>query len=423
VITHDHSPYSYDACDKNGLVDGKPDPTCLDHLRASLCTNHIDFVFLSDHPGHMAEYEFSDLLLKQSGDTLLSSADAPYANLMAVCADGFKSTILAGFESELLALGMTRHLTADVSARNSLYSGDTRELRDQLGTQADALVMIPHTESRTISLIESLAPDGIEIYNIHANLDPKIRKKYLEIPPFKHMAGIVTYLMDPYKELNPDYSFLGFFEIARVYFQKWNQLIFDNVKVTGLAGTDAHENTFPQTVADGERFDSHRRLSRLVSNYVLVKDEGSGVVEPSKVKLSLKQGKSWVVVEGLGIPSGADYSATVGNLTVGTGESLSLAGGNGILSFKAPAVYGLSSSGVEPPLIRLQLHQVMAGGQDRVIASSTGADLSVTVSTPGAYRAQIYITPKHLKPLLGEFSDRADSEFPWIVTNHIYLTP
>src|SRR6476659_244901 len=49
-IVHLHSPYSHDACD--GMprdAAGTPNEPCLQHLRAALCTDKIDFAALTDH--------------------------------------------------------------------------------------------------------------------------------------------------------------------------------------------------------------------------------------------------------------------------------------------------------------------------------------------------------------------------------------
>jgi hypothetical protein len=416
VITHDHSPYSYDACDKNGLPDGKPDATCLAHFRESLCKNHVDMVFMSDHPDNMANYEISDLLLKDPADTILEKDGKPYANQMTVCEDGFQTYLMTGFEGQLLGLGMTQHLETDISKRSALYQEQTVELKDRLKSEAEAFVVVPHTESRDVSLIQALKPDAIEVYNIHANLDPKIRQKYFHVPPFQHLPGVITYLIDPYQELNPDFSFLGFFKVFPIYFEKWNELISLDVRTPGIAGTDAHENTFPQKVQDGERFDSHRRLTRFVSNHVLVES-----IEIENVKEALQAGRSYIVVEGFGTPIGLDYSAELGTAVSNMGETVTLGGKSATLHVKMPTLYSGSPKGSESPSIRIELRQVLTEKQDQVVAGSTHGDLTYTTEKPGAYRFYVYITPKHLKEFLGPLSEWTQSEFLWVISNHIYL--
>ena len=71
------------------------------------------------------------------------------------------------------------------------------QLTEQLQSQADAVVVIPHTEGKTLATIQSENPDAIEIYNFHANVDPKIRHNDLGLPPFEDVPGMLTYLFDP----------------------------------------------------------------------------------------------------------------------------------------------------------------------------------------------------------------------------------
>ena len=418
VISHLHSPYSYDACDRHGISNDQVDQDCLDHIRAALCINHIDMTFLTDHPDAMARYPFSRLLLTQTGDSVTNSGQNPYVNTLSGCSDGFKPQLSVGFEGRILALGMKTHLGSDVIARETLYKDETIELRNQLAADVGALVIIPHTESREDGLIQSLKPDGIEIENIHAITDPKIRKANLNMPPFAHIPSIITYLLDPYKELNPDFAFLGFLEFPEIYFQKWNTYINKNGNVTGLTGNDAHENTFPQKVADGERFDSVRRMTRTISNYVLAADRSV-----DSIKAAIKARRSYLVVEGLGTPLGLDFSVEVGQTVANVGDTVSLSGGKAIIEVPIPSLMAVTSFGSSAPVVRIELRKVLDQGQDQVVAEATDSNLRYETQIHGAYRAHIYLTPNHLKPFLGSLADRAMIEYSWIITNHIILTP
>lgn len=439
VVTHYHSPYSWDACDRNGTPGGAINQGCLADFRFALCQNHVDMAFVTDHPSNMANYEMKDLLLIKSGDNLILKNGLPYVNSMGGCADGFRPLLAVGFEDRLLPVGMTQHLDPDPATRLALYTTETLALSNQLKTQSEAVVVIPHTESRTVSEIEGLNPDAIEIYNLHANIDPKIRLHSLGLAPFSFMPSLLTYIVDPYGQLNPDLAFLGFFQIAQVYFQTWNQLISDGFPVAGLAGTDSHENVFPQTVADGERLDSHRRIIRTFSNHVKVKS-----IDPDSIKEALQAGRLSIQIEGLGVVDQFDFYGTAGSSTAEMGETLSLSQGLTTLYVQSPtlAVASAASANDPPssgqvvvpftaptqlptlsPLIRVELRQVLTGGKDQVVASSNGTDISFNVTQPGAYRVQAFITPLQLKVLLGPLSDQANKEYPWIVTNHIYITP
>jgi hypothetical protein len=189
------------------------------------------------------------------------------------------------------------------------------------------------------------------------------------------------------------------------------------VKVTGVAGTDAHENIFPQIVADGERFDSHRRLTRFISNHVFVK-----TIDVDSIKNAIKLGRSYVVVEGLGTPQDFDFSAANSLTAVGVGDSIRVNDSSVTLSVKMPQIWSGSPQGSKKPEIRIELRKVLTEGKDQVIANSTQGDISFSTRTPGAYRAQVYLKPHHLKSFLGPLDAQTESEFPWIITNHIYLT-
>lgn len=419
VISHLHSPYSYDACDKNGMPDGQVNQSCIDHIRESMCINHVDMAFLTDHPDRMASTPFSDLLLPRPGDSITSIAQNNYVNTLAGCSDGFRPQLSVGFEGRLLALGMENHLNPEEEDLAALYEDETEALRNRLDLETKALVIIPHTESRTVDLIKSIKPDGIEIYNVHANLDPKIRKTSFHKPPFQFMPAVATYLIDPYKDLVPDFAFMSFIEFSNIYFEKWNTLIYENEQgsnLTGLAGTDGHENVFPQKVADGERFDSARRIMRFISNYVLAPDR-----DINSIKSAIKAGRSYVVTEGLGTPMGLDYFAQLGESFTSVGGSVSLAGGAVQLKVALPSLYSESPHGSNKPSIRIELRQVLDQGVDKVVATATNEALTYQTLTPGAYRTHIYITPHHLKPFLGPFEDLTKNEYLWIISNHIIL--
>ena len=413
-----HSPYSYDACDKKGWVDGKLNKECLQNLKLGLCEDRIDYVFLTDHPSHMQEFEMEDLLLSDLNDQIILKNGAPYANRIGSCSNSFTPTVLVGFEGKILAMGMTKHLDPDSQVRTSLYGQDSADLRNRLSTETEALVFVPHTESKTLEWIHALQPDGIEIYNFHANIDPKIRKSDLKLPPFLNIPALLTYLIDPYEQLNPDFAFLNFLETSPLYSEKWNSLIDSGLKVVGVGGTDSHENAFPQQVADDERFDSHRRIMRMMSNHVLV-----ATSEPDEVKSAIKAGHSWVVFEGLGTPANMDFYANIGASTVGVGDTASLNGEYVTLVVQLPTLHIQSPHGDNKPTIRLKLKKVLSDGKDEVVAHTEGEDIRFSTSEPGAYRAEITIIPSHLREFLGTFVDQADQEYRWITTNHIYLNP
>lgn len=419
AITHFHTPYSFDACDGEGiLADGSPDSKCWDHARRAFCENHIDYIFATDHVDRMAETPFQDLALLRLGDTLLMNGADPVGNRMS-CADGFAPVLLPGLEGKWLALGMQRHIPGDLATRQATYGADDAASKNALENDADALVAVPHTESRDFANLLALAPSAIEIYNLHANLDPKIRKKYLGRPPFEKLGALLNYLADPYKELNPDYMLLDFLEFNPVYFQTWNRLLAAGVQVTGLGGLDSHENIFSQKAADGERLDHHRRMTRFINNWVLTAAD-----DADSVKQAIAGGRVYFVVEGLGTPTLPDFHARWLNGGAGTliemGGTLTPGAFSSELVFTTPSVHRTfpgMSDGDEKPAIRSELIRVDASGVESVVGRG-GGSLSFTDPPAGHYRIQVWIRPRHLKEYLFD-EDRGDEEFLWIISNPI----
>ncbi len=400
---------------------GSISESCLSDLRSSFCSNHVDFAFISDHPNNFEYHEIPELLSLKTGDALINNSGTATANQMSPCSDNFSPVYTVGFENNkgLMALGMNQHLDASQSVRDSLYNQQSLTVRNQLYEQAGALVVIPHTESQTVSAIEAIQPDAIEIYNIHANIDPKIRLNYLGLSPFGGISKVAAYSMDPYHQLNSDFAFFAFFKISQIYFNIWDQLIADNYHVTGLVGTDAHENIPGLYDSSGERLDSHRRLVRFISNYVLLK-----TMTVDSVKDAIRSGQTSLVVEGISVPSGMDFFGNEGTTIVEIGHTASLASSNGsvMLTAKMPSIQGGVPAGTQSPGIRMELRKVQPGGSDQVVASSSSGDLVYNATSAGAYRLQVYIVPRHLKIYLGGLFSQADSEYTWIVTNHIFVT-
>lgn len=420
VVTHLHSPYSFDACDNQGLSSEQvPNPTCLANLRAALCSNRIDFAFLTDHLDQMKSFDFKYLVLKQEGDTLTSKNGQEVLNEQGGCSNGHKPLVMAGFESRLISLGMTQHLAPTPSERETIYSTETASLRAELQSLAEALVVIPHTESRSLETIRAVVPDAIEIYNVHANLDPKIRKQYLNESAFDPIPYLMSYLVDPYSDLIPDFSFLTFVKVQSLYFEKWNALIAGGLRVTGVVGNDGHENLLSNPLTDGERLDSFRRILRMVNNHVYVAN-----VSETEVKAALKSGRSSVVFEGLGSPTNYSFTANRkddASETARIGDSLNLNGGSAVLKATPPSLNADSTQGSVSPSIRMILLRINSDGSETQVAEATDAPIELEVSRLGNYRLDVYIRPRHLSEFLAQFVKLADEEFRWIVTNPITL--
>ncbi len=442
VITHFHSSYSFDACDGHGTVthpDGTitPNLKCEEDLETALCLNQIDSLFLSDHVPHMAEVPLEQLLFTSRSEEQIHSPKGEGVAKLMTCKNGHKAFFAPGLEGRLLALGMERHVGADYRSRRDLYSDDAPSSVGPLQKIAEAVVVIPHTESKSLELIQRSNADALEIYNLHANFDPNIRRNYLHVAPFSHLFSFLDYLMDPYHDLNPDYLFLDFMQFFPVYFDRWDHAIASGHPMTGLGGTDAHQNTFSQHTTDGERLDSYRRLSRFMAHFVLVENSQT---EPyahyRATKDSLRQGLVYLVVEGLGTPVDFDFyairhRADPRSPPVEMGQSVRQLD-EPILAFDLPKVYE-QSPGVArygQPKIKVDLVFVDRQGQESVVDSVTREahhsyapfqKLVYPKPTPGAYRIQVWMTPRHLRGVVrkGELTEKP---YLWMISNPIYVT-
>lgn len=406
-IIHSHSPYSHDGCDGEGLdAMGNPDATCVEHLRRGMCEAGEDFVFLTDHAANMAYAEMNELLFIQPGDEPVKGADgAPMANFIP-CADGRKVMLMTGNENDLMTVGIEKHLPGDAETRKAMYESDGAATVDAMH-DVGALVFLAHTESRSPDYLKTIPVDGVEIFNIHAAIDPDIRKDYFGLDAYAGAASILPFARQDEDGPEPDLALLGFLQDLPQYGQLWDPMLAER-HVTGITGTDVHENSFPGIMRDGERGDSYRRLMRWISNVMLV----SGGISPATVKDAIAAGRSYVAFEVIGVPSGFDFYAEDGGNVVEMGGQ---AKKGATLFVKAPRVWNLDPA-VETPLITTKLLRI-ANGSTTVVAE--GNEIRIDSAEAGVYRVEVRILPNHLRPYLGETPDTYIREYPWVFSNAI----
>ena len=408
-IIHSHSPYSHDGCDGEGLdVNGQPNAMCVAHLRQGMCDAAEDFVFLTDHAANMASAEMDKLLFIQPGDEPLKDADgAPLANFIP-CANDRRVLLMTGNENTLMSVGIEKHVPGDLKTRKSTYEGDGAATVDAMHG-VGALVFLAHTESRTPDYLKTIPVDGVEIFNIHAAIDPDIRRDYLGLDAYAAGASILPFTRQDDEGPQPDLAILGFLQYLPQYGQLWDPMLAER-NVTGSVGTDVHENSFPGMMRDGERGDSFRRLMRWISNVALV----DGVIAPSTVKAAIKAGRSYVAFEILGVPAGFDFHVEdAGNIIEMGGQAKP---GSSIVA-QAPKVWDLDPA-VEAPMITMKLLRI-ANGSTTSIAE--GSDIRIDGAEAGVYRVEVMMTPNHLKPYLGETPDTYVREYPWVLSNAIRI--
>ncbi|EYF01002.1 hypothetical protein [Chondromyces apiculatus] len=411
-IIHSHSPYSHDACDGEGLTaEGKPNPGCAADLRRGVCEAGVDFVFLTDHPDHMAEQPFEDLFFVGAGDEPVLSDAGTIAGNQLGCDDGRRVLITVGHENALMSAGLERHVPGDVEARQAIYRGSD-EASAQAMRDVGGLVLLPHTESHTPEQVTAAPVDAIEVFNLHASIDPDIRAEWLGLDSFTAVAEVLAFNAGGEEGPEPDLSFLAFFEELPRYFTLWDEQLVTR-RLPGTAGTDVHQNVLAGTMRDGERGDSFRRLMRWFSNDVLLPVE-TAEPDPWQIKDAVRAGRSYVAFDILGVPQGFDFHAMRGGAAVEMGGVVPAGS-----SLHAVAPTLLDPDPVaDAPEITMRLLRVTGAGTEVV---AEGATIDVASAEPGAHRVEVRIVPRHLRPYLGTTPEKYIRNVPWVLSNPIYV--
>jgi len=400
-IVHLHSPYSHDACDGSPRdPTGAVDEWCLEDLRAALCTTHIDFAALTDHPDSMADEEFPALFSMRGADQpILRGADAIASRMR--CRDGHEVIITVGGEDELMPIMLDRHVPGTVAERRAIYSASdvaaATAFRD-----AGGLLWIAHPERRPLERLRELRPDGLEVFNLHASLDADAE-------------------LEPFEESRPgspqaDLALLAFLQPDGPALDTWHALLSEGHHLAITGGTDAHQNALPRTLADGERGDSYRRMLRSLSNVALVEDPR----DVDQLRAALAAGRTYAVFELLGTPEGFDAVArTPSGALVELGGTVPFAEG-AVLSIELPRVRGLDPL-LPAPTITGKVVWIKPGGAPVVISERTDR-INVNLGAVGAYLIEVDIVPAHLGPYLGDLGTAlAEQSRPWIYTSPIYV--
>jgi len=314
-----------------------------------------------------------------------------------------------GVESTPTPLGLEEHVPGDAQARRSTYSrSDPGVVNLYRNNGAD--VIITHSESVPLDKIRELKVDGMEIYNMHSNIDPEIREDFLGQDPVSFMTDLALFLDTSEDAPHPDLAFLAFFSENQNDIDKWHTLLLEQ-KITGIAGTDSHQNTFKMPMRDGERGDSYRRMMKWFSNHLLVQDDSD-----MAYKEALKSGRAYIAFEAFGMPVGFDFYAEDTNSNTYEMGSEATSGVN--LIAKIPRIYGAGSF-EEGPEIKMRLIRITEGNVTEVESGSE--DIELREAPPGVYRVEVRIIPWHLKKWLGTNPDIFMKEYVWIYSNPIYV--
>jgi len=455
-IVHLHSALSHDGCGPDGYEDfGGPDPACMDELRQAPCGNHIDFLMMTDHPGYLEDHTHEEGLLyrEEEGDQLFKDdQERNFANLV-TCPDG---SLVDDFYVYVGTEG-GKHMPIAMAGPvpplifGTKY-GDEETLENAKAAAAavhelDGYVFCPHTEESTISVERMIALplDGMEIYNIHANLMAALESLDTVFQMDLFMEGAVD---GPH----PDYSMLLFLAEVDKDVEKF-QLAAQGTRIRHIAATDIHRNVeipalcpggvegsmceafavdYPRfaefavnggavPLSDGDRVDSFARSFRWMSNWTLVTEK-----EPQLIREAVGEGRSFSAFDMFGYPTGFDFFMMNGETAVEMGEEVPFEDGM-VVAMRTPLLEAppwLAEAGLDyaAASVRTRLHRVTETTSDILVETfKQGYEITANVEGPGLLWVEIKITPKHLVPLLPGAEELAGNTYPYLYSNGIFV--
>jgi hypothetical protein len=404
---HVHSVRSHDACDGVPLPGGMPAQPCYQHLRDALCTTHQDYAMLTDHDDSMADTAWPDLFIPGPGDEPVMKGGMQVASKVA-CPDGSRVLITAGGENDLMPVGLERHVSDDLQTRHDLMNGHDAASVAAFRA-AGGVVLVAHGESHPIEELRAVGPEGMEVYNLHANLAPNIREA-MGLDPTAAIVALSSFLPGRDNPPTPDLAFLAFVEENAQELGRFDTLLSEGKRIHGTFGLDSHENVLPTKLSDGERADSHRRMMRWFGNHLLVPD-----VTPDALKAAIIGGRGYNVVHVLGDPVGFDFRAEQGGAVLEIGAEVTP---GATLILEPPAAPSLP--GQPASTVALRLLHIAPGGKPVEVASGA-TTIRHTAAAAGAYRAEVYLTPGHLTNYMGNKSATLLKQYLWVFANPIYV--
>lgn len=413
TIIHAHNIYSHDGCDSKPWIDPAdpakvcddwwldpacvPDEQCVGDLRAALCTLNIDALFLTDHRGTLAHEEnFDNLYVQRTGDTWVEEGGV-HTGSQQHCTDGHVTTLMVGSENDAMPIGITAHPPGDEAARSDIY-GSTDAAAFKTFHDLGGLVAQQHSEGSELSYLRSSAIDLIEIYNFHVSM-------------IQAAAYLADYMGSMDSKPPADLQFMGFYAPLMEQLTKWYGTVYERA-VAPFIGTDIHRNTIPKLMPDGERLDSYRRFMRWFSNHLLV----TGMT-PAAFKDALRNGRTYVVAEGIGTPAGFDFYAETSAGVKDLGQTIEAALAPKLIA-KKPHVVEYPGTAAD---VRLVLKKI--ADQTAEVVKESAGDLEAEGLAPGVYYVEAAFTPNYLRPLFKSkrVADQYVKEFTWIYSSAIRI--
>ncbi|CAN5192240.1 hypothetical protein BH18GEM1_BH18GEM1_23320 [soil metagenome] len=418
AILHVHSVYSHDACDGEPQDEAERlNEGCLAHFRQALCAANVGAAFLTEHDRFLVRADsLAEALVVRPGDTRLI-VDGRLAASRVRCPDGEPGPILfAGAENVLMPVAFDSLPGGGHEARRDFYEADTPDAAETF-RRFGAIVLISHPEDLPLARLARLDPDGIEIYNPHANFAPQHRPSQ-GLSRLGAIRDILPFYLRA-TDAHPDLALLPMFHANHEAIDRWDALLASR-RVFGFGASDAHENALPWNLADGDRGDSYFRMIPWVTNVLLL--ERTGGTGVAAIEEALREGRLYVVIEAWGTPSGFDFRLAGSGPGDGPqavtemGSTVALAPGQRLIILP-PTVAGRDPD-LPEPAVRMRLYRIAPSGARTIVAESSRR-IDVPITAPGAYRVEVGIVPRHLAPYLGRSAERFLREVPWIYSNPI----
>ena len=423
AVLHVHSLHSHDACDEVPFDEaGRPNEPCLARFRRAICTARLGAVFLTEHDRYLVRADsIADALLLREGDRPIL-VDGKVRASRIDCGSGSDGALLfAGAENQLMPIAFDSLPRGSDEEQRAFYDADTAGTADVYRSYG-AVVLLPHAEDEPLATVAALDPDGIEIYNPHANFAFKHRL-HQGLSRFGAIADILPFYLRT-TGAHPDLALLPMFHANHNAIDDWDAMLASGRDPFGFGASDAHENSLPWTMADGARGDSYERMLPWVTNVLLVRDAAGDAARVVAIEEAVREGRFYVVIEAWGTPAAFDYRLEGPAGVAEMGSEVPLAPGQRLVvelprvagPVRAAAGAGSSDAAAE---IRARLYRIEPGGSRTIVAESSER-IEVPVPGPGAYRVEVGIVPRHLEPWLGG----ADylREVPWIYANPIRVT-
>ena len=440
AVIHVHSVYSHDACDKAPFDEaGRQNEPCLARFRRAICTARLGAVFLTEHDRYLVRADsIADALLLRNGDRRILVDGRVRASRIDCGPVSEGALLFAGAENQLMPIAFDSLPRGSDEEKRAFYDADTA------GAAAvyrgyGAVVLLPHAEDEPLATVAALDPDGIEIYNPHANFAFKHRV-HQGLSRFGAVLDILPFYLRTTRA-HPDLALLPMFRANRNAIDDWDAMLASGRDPFGFGASDAHENSLPWMMADGQRGDSYERMLPWVTNVLLVRQSdgaaggaAGGAAEPDgdarravAVEEAVREGRFYVVIEAWGTPAGFDFRLEGPSGVAEMGSAVATAPGQRLV-VELPRVAGPAGDsaasdrppgGAGRPEIRARVYRIDAGGRRTIVADSS-ARIDLAVPGPGAYRVEVGIVPRHLEPWLGS----ADylREVPWVYANPIRVT-